>query len=456
MKNIYLFLFLLVYTTTFSQDGQLDTSFNTTISQNISVETIAVQDDGKILFGNFNAGTNSLIRLNSDGSIDSSFQLTTSFNGAINAIAIQNDQKIIVGGGWPVFLVRLHEDGSIDDTFTPSVDVNGSIQRVEILSNNKILVAGLFSNINNSPIESLAILNPEGSLDISFNVNLPPVTFIWDLDIQEDDKIIIAAQNDETSNQFRIFRRYLPDGTQDTTFIADDEATDSYIYDIEAQSDGKIMISGPFNHYNNTTRYSLARLNNDGSLDTSFDSYNVPHNGTTHTIFGVKQLEDNNYLINGSFSMYNGFDSNSIAKINNDGTYNTSFNIGTGPNEYVWISEIQDNGKILIGGDFTNYNGISIKGIARLNNTVLSINEIPLEDKFVVYPNPFENTLNVSFTKPQQMETTFELYTLTGQLIETEALIQYKPINTQNLPSGIYFLNIAQGNNTLTTELVKY
>lgn len=37
------------------------------------------------------------------------------------------------------------------------------------------------------------------------------------------------------------------------------------------QTDGKILVGGDFSRYNNTNRRNFARLNADGSLDTSFN-----------------------------------------------------------------------------------------------------------------------------------------------------------------------------------------
>src|SRR5690606_23226913 len=114
---------------------------------------------------------------------------------------------------------------------------------LKLMDDNKIMVAGIFDDINGVPIQSLAKLNSDGSVDTSFDINLPPVTFLWDFVIQTDGKIIISAGNDE-GEQYLLFRRYNPDGTLDSTFLADDPLTGDYIYDIELDKNDKILISG--------------------------------------------------------------------------------------------------------------------------------------------------------------------------------------------------------------------
>ena len=60
-------------------------------------------------------------------------------------------------------------------------------------------------------------------------------------------------------------------------------------------------------------------------------------------------------------------DGNHIAGLNTDGSLDTGFNLGTGANGNVRTTALQPDGKILIGGDFTSYNGTARNYIARLN-----------------------------------------------------------------------------------------
>ena len=50
------------------------------------------------------------------------------------------------------------------------------------------------------------------------------------------------------------------------------------------------------------------------------------------------------------------------------GTLDLSFNPGTGASNNVWTTSIQSDGKIIIGGNFTSYNGTARDRIARLND----------------------------------------------------------------------------------------
>ena len=456
MKYIIQFLIFLSVLYSFGQDGQLDTSFNPTVNLNNEVRAITEQADGKVLIGGWftDNGAYTIHRLNQDGSLDTGFNYPPGFIGGINAIVVQPDNKIIVGGGYPGFLKRLNENGSLDPTFDARLEENEVISSIKLLADNSILVAGIFTQINSTPIQSFAKLSPLGSVDYTFDLNLPVDTYIDDFEVQTDGKIIITGAYDpDPSSQVIIFSRYNADGSPDPSFLAAQQTIGNYIYDIEIDQNDKILVSGPFLKIGDITRYSLARLHKDGSLDTSFDSYNLPQNGTTYTIFGVKALEDGKYFINGTFNIYNDKNSFSIAKINNDGTIDTSFNTaGSGPNDFVWSSCIQNDGKILIGGDFTVYNGTPINRIARLGNT-LSIDDNPFANGVRVYPNPFKNAINIAGLDNGPI--TVSIYNLTGQLIKTETMGHLKTINTQALASGMYLALIGNGEYSQTVRLVK-
>ena len=91
------------------------------------------------------------------------------------------------------------------------------------------------------------------------------------------------------------------------------------------QSDGKILIGGSFTTYNGIACNYIARINADGSLDTGFN----PGTGTNQYISHITTQSDGKILINGTFTTYNGIARKYIARINADGTLDTSFNPGT-------------------------------------------------------------------------------------------------------------------------------
>ena len=203
-------------------------------------------------------------------------------------------------------------------------------------------------------------LNSDGSQDDSFNIgtgfsnNLLEAINPNSITIQSDGKILAGGRfttYNGVSTNYII--RLNSDGSRDTSFNT------AYIYQwvnlILLQSDGKILFGGLSGR--------IERLNSDGSQDTSFESAYI-----NDTVYSIVIQSDGKILVGGNFTSYNGVTSNRIIRLNTDGSRDTTFVIGTGFNGTVYSIAVQSDGKILVGGSFTAYNGVIFKRtIIRLN-----------------------------------------------------------------------------------------
>jgi uncharacterized delta-60 repeat protein len=112
------------------------------------------------------------------------------------------------------------------------------------------------------------------------------------------------------------------------------------------QSDGKIIIGGSFTTYNGTLINNIARLNADGTLDLTFN----PGTGANDSVLGTAIQSDGKIIIGGGFTSYNGTAINRIARLNADGTIDLTFNPGTGVSNYVFEQPpYKAMGKLLSG-----------------------------------------------------------------------------------------------------------
>lgn len=128
------------------------------------------------------------------------------------------------------------------------------------------------------------------------------------------------------------------------------------------QPDNKIVIAGTFTTYDGVARNRIARLNSDGTLDTTF----TIGTGANNTISSVLIQEDGKIIIGGNYTTFAGASSNRIARLNANGSRDTTFTSGAGANASVETLVLEANGKILIGGSFTKFNNINRNYIARL------------------------------------------------------------------------------------------
>ena len=134
-------------------------------------------------------------------------------------------------------------------------------------------------------------------------------------------------------------------------------------YAIDIQSDGKVIYGGDFITYNDVSSNRIVRLNTDGSIDTSF----VIGSGFNNRVQAITVQPDGKILLGGLFTSYNGTAVNRIIRLNTNGSIDGTFVYGTGFNSDVEQIRVQSNGFIVICGIFTTYKGTSANRIVRLN-----------------------------------------------------------------------------------------
>jgi uncharacterized delta-60 repeat protein len=155
-------------------------------------------------------------------------------------------------------------------------------------------------------------------------------------------------------------------GDVDPSFNASVFEPNGFSGGLTRQSDGKTIVFGFFTSVNGTARDGIARLNADGSLDTSFNP-SPQGNGAIGQVQAVAVQSDGKIVVGGLFTSVNGTTPNNIARMNADGSVDISFNPGSGTDKQVEVIAVQTDGKVVIGGAFTSVNGTARNRIARLN-----------------------------------------------------------------------------------------
>jgi uncharacterized delta-60 repeat protein len=361
--------------------GALDASFKagSSAGPNGQIYSIFVQPDGKIIVGgNFSAydavSRNRIARLNSDGSLDLSFNPGTGADNLVYTAFTQSDGQVFIAGYFTQFngvarsrLARLNADGSLDNPFNPGTGTNGNIYASASQEDGKILIGGQFTSYNGNPRSSLARLNLDGSLDTTFQSGLGQNSAILTVTAQSDGKIVIGGAFTSYDGVARNrIARLNPDGSLDITFDPGGGAN-SNVYAAVVQPDGKIIIGGSFTTYKGVFRNFIERIEKDGSPDATFD----PGTGAHGVVSAVSLVADGKIVIGGSFDTYDGVSRNRIARLNNNGSLDSSFNVGAGTSGTQSSGNInavalQQDGRIIVGGDFTTYQGVSRNRIARL------------------------------------------------------------------------------------------
>lgn len=375
-----------------NSDGTVDSEFDP--NANNAVSTLAVQRDGKIILGgSFTTlqpvGNDSpsprgrIARVNANGTLDSEF--FPNAGGNVLSVALAPDGGILVGGYFTsvwgrgsvtstrTYVARFNPDGSVDPAF--NAGANYAVAAFAFQPDGKIVLGGYFTALQSKGLPAavsrnrLARVNGDGTLDNTFSLDAggrPLVSVVQT--INNVPKLVIGGSFTSVGGLTRNYlARLNADGSVDSTFTP--ASPNGRVLAIAVQGDGKLVIGGAFNLVGTTTRNYIARLNIDGSLDTSYDP-------NASGPVGVLVPQDTKMLVGGSFTSFlpNGATTSVIrgyiARLDTAGVPDS---FDPGANSTISAIVPQSDGKLLLAGAFTAFTpnaGSSVTSqsyIARLN-----------------------------------------------------------------------------------------
>ena len=468
-------------------NGNLDSSL--AVQSGIAYTALS-QNDGKLILG----GDGWLYRFQSNGSQDLSFDYGRGLNGSVNATLIQPDGKIIVGGGFSLYnlnreygLMRFNTDGTKDTTFATSL-IRGQVRDLLLQPDGKIIAHGDFRFIGDPQGGGhyMIRLNADGSRDTSFTPNIYGSTTSC-IALQPDGKILMAAgdyfiPSPGISIGTGIVRMSAS-GIYDPTFNVGTSFSNGYPYAMTVQPDGKIIIAGTFTGFNGGQHLRIVRLLPDGSTDPTFIT-GEGFNGSPHAI---TLQPDGKIIAGGYFNTYNMIPVSGIVRINTDGSYDTTFHSGTSNYNVTQISlqpdgkivtlgttqlqlrmfrynadgsvdanfnigsftasnspsvntiNVQPDGKLILGGQFSQYQGVDSSNLVRLwGGHVLSTDTFSKE-KLVLYPNPTRDFIHLHLPSGVDFKS-YEVFDLTGKTLIQNS--DSATIDVQSLSKGMYFIKV--------------
>jgi uncharacterized delta-60 repeat protein len=362
--------------------GSVDTGFAPSLDSNAVVYAVALQTNGQILIGGSfvavgGVGITNLARLNPNGSLDASFNPARAVDkGYVDAIAVQPDGRILVGGFFassgftaPANLCRLNTNGTVDNLFDPGLYVDSAVNSVVPLRGGGILFGGAFANVDGFVRRNIAKLLPNGSLDTTFDACVASTAGAGatGLAVQSDDDILASGEFGFNSGAYRNgIARLSPCGILDTNYASVPGVNPGgTAFTLALPSSGQAFLGGNFFNYNGTNSIGIIQLDSGGNVFTGFS----PASGITlgGTNFTIALQPDGKIIIGGEFDDYNGTTRHRIARIQANGTLDPQFDPGTGPNNTVSGIAIQADGKVIVTGKFTSFNSLPRIGITRLN-----------------------------------------------------------------------------------------
>jgi len=309
-------------------DGSVDATF---VDPNVDgeVKTVAVQADGKILIGGGfthvgGVARHYLARLDANGALDTTFA-DTQLSSTVWALAVQPDGKVLAGGDFDHigataqnYVARFSANGVFDSGFADPQLCCLPVRAIALQSDGHVLVGGYFAHVGSATHYNLARYSSGGVFDASFpnvpgNVPLVALTML----VAPDDSVYVSGASAQP-----VIRLHA-DGSYDSTFLA--AASDSGIEGMLLQPDGKVLIGGIFEQVGGQPRHALARLNANGTLDSTFADLHFSLNAGDPNgyIYGIAAQADGRLVVSGNFTLANGQARANMARID-DAQYATS------------------------------------------------------------------------------------------------------------------------------------
>ena len=381
-------------------DGTRDSSFNNIDKGffNVPVKTLQFTTNGKILVGgNFHLYNGEkcygFTRLNDDGSRDTTlnyggqngFEYSSNDLVNITAIVPLASGKTYIGGSFKYYngqtlsttngVIRINADGTRDTTFNMVGNYDGNIMSILPRQDGSILVGGNFTVFNGNTVNALTLITATGNYWTSFN--LGNYTYGACLKNQSDGKILVATGTG--------IKRYSQDMFVDTSLILDPSLTSITLNSCEIQPDGKILIGGKFTI--NGVVCSLARLLNNGTLDSTF---NFSMQNSTIVVDYFAMMPDQKVMVN--YKNQTTLESRLI-RLNNNGSIDSSFTEQTNLSCAVSASP---TGQVYLHGNIKSYQGQSARGLIRLmaenyyfinGQNKIDMNNNGCDNNDIIYPN---------------------------------------------------------------------
>ncbi len=273
------------------------------------IRDMALAPDGKIVVvGDFTrVGSEpafQVARLHIDGSLDTEFDTARgSFEGGgVSSVAIQSDGNVLVGGNFHTIqgefqrsLVRMRNDGMLDDTFNPNIQSGGRVADIVVATTGDVFIGGSLSRIAEITRNNIAKLTSTGSLDLAFDPNTNSTV----------SEILLEKQNNSET--------------------------------------GSLFIGGSFRTVGGYARQRLAKLNQDGSIDLTFDA---EFNNTIRLI-SQSPVDEIELVVGGTFSQVNAESFAGVVGLDAAGANAENFEVLT--NSDVYAGLVQDDGEMVLG-----------------------------------------------------------------------------------------------------------
>lgn len=333
-------------------------------------------------------------------------------------------------------------DGELEPGFAPRLFKTGWVKAIVVQADEKILIGGLFKTVNGVPRPGLARLNPDGSLDSSFDAS----EVISNLKLDGEGITALAQQPDGhilaagvfSDDRYRLVRLNA-NGSLDSTFVPyNDPNAPLNPANFKMQPDGKILLSAGL------TR--IVRLNTNGSLDWQAAVPSPDFGGVSFSGFSLLFQPDGKVLVSGFVGNLIGTTVRLLFRLNADGTTDSSFNPSHTIVTMASLLAVQPDGKILstLGSSDRlvrlNADGsLDLSFVATINGTVQVVLPQP-DGRIVAVLASTTNTGTQQYSLARFNPDGSSDNTLTNTIINRPFSILARQADGKLLAGGVFYL----------------
>lgn len=304
----------------------------------------------------------------------------------------------------PIF--RVQGKLQIDPNFKATVGANGSVNDFLQLNDGRLVLVGSFSDFNHKGavkrLNRIVLVSKDGVVDRSLKSGEAVDGYLSSIAQLPDGKMVIGggfSSYDTHRGEMRNITILNKDGSPDTMVVrtfTDQDTLPAFNGGVDGNisrlfvHNNRITAVGGFryylqNVYDQSTKYtardtlitdsvrvrSIVRFFPDGSLDSSFNYDFFTHQskqGPNGPIYDAYMQDDGKLIIVGNFSRYNGENVNNIVRLNEDGTVDRAFKVGNGSDGQIFSIRYNETTKrFTLSGRFNNFNGEKHYGLVLLN-----------------------------------------------------------------------------------------
>ncbi len=369
---------------------------------------------------------------------------------------------------------RWDHDGSWDPTWDTYPDTLEDFLRGgwHVFDDLSMLVGGSFTFEDGEvPTTCLIKLRNDGQLDPSWPVrHCDPYRQMFEMFPLANGQYLVRGNWDNYEGQpAGPIIRLNADGTLDQSFYFD--AFRGNVNAVHELASGKLILAGKFFMNNMVDTLKLVRLNVDGSLDTSFNNHGDYRTGNSNvsgmlgSIYVITKLDEQRFVVGGTFTTVNGEPRNSICCVDTlgnlldcwagGGLVPVSYSPGGFP--YMWLGGFKQfsNGDWYMYGQYKGFvdeNGLHPDQvlISRLYGPTVGVEEQKAATTLRVWPNPGTDRVQLNWPGHAQFTVTF--HDAVGRVVLKERVSNGSyAAEVAQLASGMYSVQVVAATGERTT-----